>query len=177
MSADILPDLLAPGLRVVFCGTAAGPVSARVGAYYAGPGNRFWPALAEAGFTPRRLRPPDYPELLRYGIGLTDLVKTASGADSVLRPEAFDLPRFRAAMLRFRPQAIAFTSRTAANHVLPQLRGWRGWGACEAAPPELPPIFVLPSPSGRNGHWVRQDGQSAWTAAAAALGFHRAVAA
>ncbi len=52
----VLLDLLRPGLRVVFCGTAAGAVSAAKGAYYAGPGNRFWPMLAKTGLTPRQLR-------------------------------------------------------------------------------------------------------------------------
>lgn len=174
--SDILPDLLGPGLRVVFCGTAAGPVSARLGAYYARPGNRFWPALAEAGFTPRRLRPVEFAELPRYGIGLTDLVKTGFGIDRALKPEEFDLPRFWAAMRHHRPDAIAFTSREAATRALPELRRWRGWGEAPVMR-DLPRILVLPSPSGLNGHWGRQGGQAVWNEAARLLGFGRAVAA
>lgn len=77
----ILSDVLAPGLRVVFCGTAVSTKSARAGAYYAGPGNAFWSTLHEVGLTPRRLDPSEYAKLPRYGIGLTDLCKLASGSD------------------------------------------------------------------------------------------------
>ena len=55
--AHVLPDLLRPGLRIVFCGTAAGNVSAARGAYYAHPQNRFWSALYAFGLTPRQLEP------------------------------------------------------------------------------------------------------------------------
>src|SRR3546814_7604122 len=57
--APVLPDVLAPGLRLVFCGSAAGRKSAELGAYYAGPGNKFWPTLYEIGLTPRHFRPQD----------------------------------------------------------------------------------------------------------------------
>ena len=89
----VLPDVLAPGLRVVFCGTAAGAVAARVGAPYAGPGNRFWWVLHEIGLTPRELRPQEFRELPRYGIGLTDVAKHASGSDT--QPRACGLRRGR----------------------------------------------------------------------------------
>ena len=82
--AHVLPDVLEPGLRIVFCGTAAGTVSARRGAYYAHPQNRFWPALHAIGLTPRLMRPEDYPELPRWGLGLTDLAKHVSGMDREL---------------------------------------------------------------------------------------------
>ena len=71
----VLPDLLAPGLVTIFCGSAVGAASARRGYPYAGPGNKFWPMLAETGFTPRRLAPEEYRDLLDFGIGLTDINK------------------------------------------------------------------------------------------------------
>lgn len=80
----VLPDLLAPGLEVVFCGTAVGAASAREGAYYAGPGNSFWPALHAAGFTPIQFQPSNYKQLLELRMGLTDLVKRVSGNDACL---------------------------------------------------------------------------------------------
>ena len=86
----VLPDVLQPGLRLVFCGTAAGTASARARAYYAGPGNRFWEILFETGLTTERLRPSQFREVLRYGIGLTDMVKTASGSDASLPADSFD---------------------------------------------------------------------------------------
>ena len=82
--------MLAPGLRVVFCGTAAGEVAARVGAPYAGPGNRFWWVLHEVGLTPRELEPLEFRELPRWGIGLTDVAKHAVGGDSMLVAADFD---------------------------------------------------------------------------------------
>ncbi len=67
--AHVLPDVLEPGLRIVFCGTAAGHVSARRGAYYAHPQNRFWPALHAIGLTPRRLRARGLPRIAPMGPG------------------------------------------------------------------------------------------------------------
>ncbi len=71
----MLKDLLAPGLKIVFCGTAAGEVSAARGEYYAGRRNKFWSVIFEVGLTPRRLTPGEYKDLLGFGIGLTDVVK------------------------------------------------------------------------------------------------------
>ena len=80
--ADVLPDVLEMGLRIVFCGSAAGTASARAGAYYAGPGNKFWDVLHATGLTPRRLAPASFRTLPRYGLGLTDLCKRQSGPDT-----------------------------------------------------------------------------------------------
>ncbi len=63
----VLPDLIRPGLRIVFCGTAPGTVSARRGAYYAHPQNRFWRVLHEVGLTPRLVAPEDYALCARVG--------------------------------------------------------------------------------------------------------------
>ncbi len=76
---NVLPDVLAPGLRIVFCGTAVGSASARRRAYYAGPGNSFWPTLFTVGLTPRQLRPEEYATVIEYGLGLTDLAKSIAG--------------------------------------------------------------------------------------------------
>ena len=80
----VLPDLIKPGLRIVFCGTAAGTVSAARGAYYAHPQNRFWTALHAFGLTPRKLNPEEYNELPQWGLGLTDIAKHVSGMDREL---------------------------------------------------------------------------------------------
>ena len=112
---DVLPDVLGPGLRVVFCGSAAGAVSARVGAYYAGPGNRFWPTLHRVGLTPRLLAPAEFRTVLRHGIGLTDLCKTESGADTDLSREADDAAALAAKIARHRPGVLAFNGKRAAR--------------------------------------------------------------
>ena len=77
----MLPDVLGIGLKVVFCGTAAGDRSARLGQYYAGARNKFWATLYDIGLTPRRLEPDEYELVLAYGMGLTDLAKQRSGSD------------------------------------------------------------------------------------------------
>src|SRR3954464_11234255 len=88
VAAPVLPDVLVPGLKLVFCGTAPSPTSAARGAYYAGPGNRFWDILAETGLTPRRLAPEEYGLLPQFGIGLTDIVKSQSGVDADIARDA-----------------------------------------------------------------------------------------
>jgi TDG/mug DNA glycosylase family protein len=147
MDADILPDLLAENLDLVICGTAAGAVSAARGAYYAGPGNRFWPMLAETGLTPRRFRPDEFPQLLALGIGLTDVCKTQSGQDEHLPRAGFDRRRLRAAIAHFRPRLVAFNSKRAASEFFGMSTGRLSYGA---QPPvaDLPETWVLPSTSG-----------------------------
>ena len=87
--------MLTDGLRVVFCGSALGDVSWERRAYYANPGNRFWQTLAEVGLTPRRLAAEEYPRLVDWGIGLTDLVKTDHGQDVQIFDGHVDLDEAR----------------------------------------------------------------------------------
>lgn len=143
----ILPDRLAPDLRVWFVGTAAGPMSAAVGAYYAHPGNRFWRALHETGITPRLFAPHEFPGLLQLGIGLTDFCKTGWGVDADIAREAFDVAGFRRKVLRLKPRTLAFTSKTAASLWLGRPTG-RIMTGPQATSGEDPAVFVLPSPSG-----------------------------
>jgi TDG/mug DNA glycosylase family protein len=117
----ILPDVLAPGLKIVFCGTAAGTESARQRAYYAHPQNRFWRALHDAGLTPRLLAPGEYPLMPQFGLGLTDIAKHVSGMDRELPAGA--LGRAAQAALRVKieacaPRILAFTSLTAARRFI-----------------------------------------------------------
>jgi double-stranded uracil-DNA glycosylase len=92
---EVLPDVLIPGLKVVFCGTAVGNESEKRRAYYAGPGNKFWKIQAKLGLTPCELKPDEYPKLPNYRIGLTDLVKKKSGTDEQLSKNDFDVASFR----------------------------------------------------------------------------------
>ena len=144
----ILPDRLAPDLKLWFVGTAAGPRSAAVGAYYAHPGNRFWRALHEARITPRLFDPHDYPELLDLGLGLTDFCKTGWGVDAAIPREQFDVAGFRRKVQRLKPRALAFTSKTAAGLWLGKPTGRLPHGQVEPAGKDQPVVFVLPSPSG-----------------------------
>ena len=142
----LVPDLLAPGLDLVFCGTAPSPASFKARAYYANPGNAFWPTLHAVGLTPERLAPARYPELLTLGIGLTDLNKTEYGSDHELSPHAMDAAALHAKLRRFRPAAVAFTSKHAASLALGVKSPAYGR---QAEPLEGAIAFVLASPSGR----------------------------
>ena len=142
----LVPDLLAPGLDLVFCGTAPSPASVKARAYYANPGNAFWATLHAVGLTPERLPPQRYPELLTLGIGLTDLNKTEYGSDHELSPDAMDAAALHTKLRRFRPAAVAFTSKHAASLALGVKSPAYGR---QAEPLEGATAFVLASPSGR----------------------------
>lgn len=157
MSENALPDVLMPGLKVVFCGTAAGARSAHVGAYYAGRGNKFWRTLHQIGLTPRLLDPHEFPSVTDYGIGLTDIAKTYSGPDVGLRRAHFDADGLRRRIEQFAPRALAFNGKKAAQAF---------YGAAVAYGQQTEPIgtttvFMLPSTSGAAsgfwdaGHWQR----------------------
>ena len=141
----VLPDLLQPGLALVFCGSAAGAVSAAAQAYYAGPGNRFWPMLVATGLTPRRLAPQEYRLLPTFGIGLTDVCKTAWGADKDLPAAADDPEAVRAKIARYRPRVLAFVGKRPATLVIGRRKLETGLQPERIGESRL---FVLPSPSG-----------------------------
>lgn len=147
--AMILPDLLARDLRLVFCGTGASVASASAGAYYAHPGNYFWRALFQAGFTQRQFAPAEFSDLLDLRIGLTDICKHSAGNDSQLAISAEDVDAARKKIMRYQPRVAAFTSKTAWR-LFAGLRlsesveyGWQDENIGETR------CFVLPSPSGQ----------------------------
>jgi TDG/mug DNA glycosylase family protein len=143
-----VPDLLAPGLKVVFCGTALGRVSAQRRAYYANPGNFFWRTLYTTGLTPRLMRPEEYPELLQWGIGLTDLCKAHFGNDADLPVDAFDVAALRGKILMYQPRILAFTSKTGAAAFLDRDTGSIPYGL-QPQTVGATQIHVLSSPSGQ----------------------------
>jgi TDG/mug DNA glycosylase family protein len=150
-SLMILPDHLAPKLRLVICGTAASDAAAACGHYYAGPGNKLWEHLFLVGLTPVCLTPREDATILRYGIGLTDVAKQAHGMDGSIHREAYDAEAFVVKMSACRPGWIAFHGKTSAKVVSKHLGrgsdvayGEQAWGVAEAR------VFVLPSSSGAN---------------------------
>ena len=150
-SGHVLPDVLQPGLTLVFCGTAAGKRSAAEGAYYAHPGNLFWRALHQSGLTPRLLAPAEFPLLPSYGIGLTDLAKHHVGNDNQLPRDAFDAAALISKIERYAPCLLAFTSKNGARAALGHAVGY----GLQPNPIGDTKIFVLPSPSGQaRGHWT-----------------------
>jgi len=141
----VLPDVLPPGLPLVFCGTAAGTRSAQERAYYAHPGNMFWRTLLAVGLTPRLLAPAEFPLLPGFGIGLTDLSKFHHGNDSELPVDAFDVAALRMKMEAAAPGVLAFTSKHAGVSALGRQTRYglqpQSFGTTR--------LFVLPSPSGQ----------------------------
>ena len=144
----ILPDVLRPGLRIVFCGSAAGRLSAQAGAYYAHPGNKFWPTLYRIGLTPRRLAPEQFGELPKYGMGLTDLCKAEFGADSELSPAADDPEGLKRKIDFLQPRVLAFVGKRPAKVFLKGIFLKRSV-AYGPQPEKIgrTAIFVLPSPA------------------------------
>ncbi len=145
----VLPDLIEPGLTTLFCGSAASSASARAEAYYAGPGNRFWPILYETGLTPRLFAPGEFRTLADLGLGLTDLAKHEAGMDTDLSYSAYDSNTLKTKVERSAPAILAFTGKRPAGIFLVEALGTgiQDYGEQSARLGETR-IFVLPSPSG-----------------------------
>ena len=146
VTASAVPDVLGPGLRVVFCGINPGFVSAAAAAHFANPRNDFWRLLADAGLTPRLLRPDEQFEALEFGIGLTNAAARTTRGSGDLRRGDFDLGRLERLAEELAPRAVAFVGKEA-------YRGLFG------ERPELGPqqrtlgdvgLFVVPSTSPAN---------------------------
>lgn len=151
MADQILVDMIRPGLRAIFCGTAAGARSAQLRQYYAGPGNKFWRVLHATGLTPgpTPLKPEDWSKLDQFGIGLTDLAKEHFGSDLSLPSHAFDKSRLVEIMTKNVPSALAFNGKKAAEVFFGEKRDY---GLVDNLGSTR--IWVLPSTSGAaNGYW------------------------
>ncbi len=147
---EALPDLLKPGLDLVICGTAAGSRSAKIGAYYARPNNRFWGILADIELTPRKLAPQEYEKLTSFDIGLTDLNKYNSGTDAELTEEGWDVDGLRKKIEKMQPRVLAFNGKKAASKYFGTKKV--DYGRQKKRIGVTIP-FVLPSTSGANAHW------------------------
>jgi TDG/mug DNA glycosylase family protein len=146
----MLPDFLAPNLSVIFCGTAAGKVSAAVGHYYAKAGNKFWKTIHAIGITDRLLRAEDDRECLSYGFGFTDLAKGVSGMDRDVGKHAFEPQNVHAIIRIYRPRAIAFNGKRAAQIALD--KKVVTYGLLKMQGPTS--VWILPSTSGAaNRYW------------------------
>jgi double-stranded uracil-DNA glycosylase len=149
---DVLPGPGDPPLRVLFCGINPGLVSAATGHHFARPGNRFWPAMHGAGFTPRLLLPAEQDELRALGLGITNMAPRATARADELTPAELvaGAVRLRELVGRHRPAWLAVVGVTAYR---------TGFAAPRAAvgPQEgrldETRIWVLPNPSGLNAHW------------------------
>jgi TDG/mug DNA glycosylase family protein len=152
-AAHILPEHLKPGLKLVFCGTAAGRQSALQKAYYAHKQNKFWRTLYEIGLTPHLFEPKEFPGLWKLGIGLTDIAKYAYGMDHQLPKESLGweaAQALRARILKIRPRYLAFTSLTAGRAVM----GKKAALGRQDEQIGATRVWILPSPSPlASNHW------------------------
>lgn len=151
----IIPDLLEPGLRLVFCGSALGFESAKQKAYYAKPGNKFWPTLHAVGLTPRLFKPTEYPALLTLRIGLTDINKTQFGNDTDLNALHDDVAGLAVKIEQYQPAILAFTAKRPAQVFLKESFGLKAAPAYGLQDQRIgrTRLVVLPSPSGRAGSY------------------------
>jgi double-stranded uracil-DNA glycosylase len=151
-----VPDLIAPGLRVLFCGINPGLYSAATGHHFARPGNRFWVTLYRAGFTERLLHPSEERTLLEYGYGITNVVARATaGADELSAEELRAGGRRLARMLRrYRPGCVAVLGLQAYRAAFARRDAKIG---CQREAIAGVRLWVLPNPSGLNAHYQVDD--------------------
>ena len=147
-----LQDIIAPNLKILFCGINPGLYSAAVGHHFARPGNRFWPALYRAGLTPRQLSPEEDATLLDYGYGLTDVVERASTAAAELSVAEMIAGReaLVAKVLRYRPHILAVLGISVYRVAFQQPKAALGRQSNGIGETE---VWALPNPSGLNAHY------------------------
>jgi TDG/mug DNA glycosylase family protein len=147
-----IPDIIAPSLRVLFAGINPGLYSAATGQHFARPGNRFWPALHQSGFTPRQLRPSEQDQLLALGLGITNVAAraTARAAELTAAELRAGAEVLTAKVAEFSPRWLAVVGVTAYR---------TAFGRADAVVGPQPDrigatrLWALPNPSGLNAHW------------------------
>ena len=151
-----VPDVIAPHLKVLFCGINPGLYTAAVGHHFARPGNRFWPALFAAGFTSRLMSPFDERELIARGYGITNVVMRATAtADQLSRDELREGgKRLAAKVRRYKPQYLAVLGLGAYRAAWDDARAVIGRQEKKIGETV---IWVLPNPSGLNAHYQADD--------------------
>ncbi|MCU1681736.1 MAG: TDG/mug glycosylase family protein [Amycolatopsis sp.] len=149
----VLDDVLAPDLRVLFCGINPGLYSAATGWHFARPGNRFWPALHGGGFTPHLLDPSEQGTLPGLGLGITNVVaRTTARADELSADELREGGRLLIEkVIRYRPRWLAVVGITAYRTAFTEPKAKIGH---QDDPIGSTRVWVLPNPSGLNAHWT-----------------------
>lgn len=151
-----VPDVIAPRLRILFCGINPGLYSGATGHHFARPGNRFWPTLHLAGFTDHLLAPAEEHLLLKSGYGITNLVARATATANELAPAELvqGHKRLAAKVRRYQPQVVALLGIGAYRTAFARPRASLGLQPEALGPARL---WVLPNPSGLNAHYQLAD--------------------
>jgi double-stranded uracil-DNA glycosylase len=151
-----VPDVIAPGLRILFCGINPGLYTAAVGHHFARPGNRFWRALHESGFTERLLSPFEEHELIPLGYGVTNVVARATAVADALTKEEIVAggQRLAAKVRRHRPRILAVLGMGAYRLAFSQPRARVGRQELMIGETVL---WVLPNPSGLNANYQQRE--------------------
>ena len=164
-----VPDVIAPGLRVLFCGINPGLYSGATGHHFARPGNRFWPVLHAAEFTPRVLKPWEERELFEWGYGITNLVARATATAAELGKDEFVAGgrRLERKVKRYRPEWVAVVGIGAYRAAFGRPRALVG-----PQPERLGPtrLWLLPQPSGLNANHQMPELAAAFRELRAAVG-------
>lgn len=152
----VVPDLVAPNLKVLFCGINPGLYTAAIGHHFGRPGNRFWPALHGASFTPRLLKPWEEHELLPLGYGITNMVPRTTAAASELRPDEYieGGRRLTRLVARCTPRVVAFLGIGAYRMAFGRPKAQLGLQDDMLGTSRL---WALPSPSGLNANHQLSD--------------------
>lgn len=151
-----VPDVIAPGLRVLFCGINPGLYTAAVGHHFARPGNRFWPALHQSGFTDQLLSPFAERELLQMGLGVTNVVARATATAAELNRDDFIKGgrSLRAKVLRYQPRIVAVLGVGAYRVAFDRPKSVIGEQSERIGDAR---VWVLPNPSGLNANYQLPD--------------------
>jgi TDG/mug DNA glycosylase family protein len=151
-----VPDVIAPGLKVLFVGINPGLYTAAIGHHFGRPGNRFWPTLHRSGFTPRLLSPFEEEELLKWGYGITNVVERATANAGELSPEEYLaggiglIEKVR----RLRPRFVAILGVEAYRKAFKRPKVVVG---NQPDPMADAMVWVLPNPSGLNANYQIED--------------------
>ena len=171
MSEELLPDVPDAhknvakkyNLTIIFCGMAAGKISAKVGGYYADTGNKFWEVLDGIGFT-KKIKSCNYKKILDDHIGLTDLVKNQSGVDSEIIVKEKDIEKYinelKKKLKKWNPKILAFNGKEPAKIFLN--KNQLSWGKQNKKQIDSPEIWVLPSTSRLNTWGKIKNHEKIW---------------
>ncbi len=151
-----IKDLIRPNLKILFVGINPGLYTAYTGFHYARPGNRFWPTMYAAGFTPRLFKPSESKHMLEYGYGMTNVVARATvSANEITKEEYREGGRILTEKVKvYKPEWVAFVGIQAYREAFNKPKATTGLQTDKI---DESKVWVLPSPSGLNAHYKPSD--------------------